>query len=146
MNFISSFQNDRMLKLHIILFAVLLFSSCGTSINYLGNSFDKTSHVDVYVEQGAIKKRYTVIGKGYEQYSIYTRNYIEKLQAKAIEKAKQKGADAILFQDYYLLQPGTAINTTTKTDTLLKGVLTISNTYAGPVISSGRNILFLKYE
>ncbi len=134
-----------MQKLYFILPCLFFFSSCGVSINYLGNSFDKTSHIDVYVDPASIKKNYLVIGKGYEKLSYFSRNGIEKLQLKAIQKAKQKGADAILFQDYYLLQPGTAISTITKVDTVNK-VLTTSNTNAGPVISSGRNILFLKYK
>lgn len=135
-----------MLKLYFALIATLLFSSCGVSVNYLGNSFEKTSQVDVYVDATAIKKPYTVIGKGYEERRIGFRYNIEKLQGKAIQKAKQKGADAVLFQDYHLLHPGTSIRTTTKVDTVDKGVITTSNTHAGPVVSSGRNILFLKYE
>jgi hypothetical protein len=135
-----------MLKLYFILLLVIVFSSCGVSVNYLGNSFDKTSHIDVYVDPATIKKNYSVIVKGYEKLSYFSRNGIEKLQLKAIQKAKQKGADAILFQYYYLLQPGTAISTTTNVDTLNRGVVTTSNTHAGPVVSSGRNILFLKYN
>ena len=135
-----------MLKLYFILI-VSVSSSCGVSVNYLGNSFNETSHVDVYVDPAAIKRIYTVIGKGYEQhYTSFSRNNIEKLQVKAIRKAKQKGADAILFQDYHVLHPGTAITTTTiKLDTLNRGVVTTGNAHAGPVVSSGRNILFLKY-
>jgi len=125
---------------------VIVFSSCGVSVNYLGNSFDKTSHVDVYVDPSAIKKTYTIIGKGYEKLNYFSRNGVEKLQSKAIQKAKQRGADAILFQDYFLLHPGTSISSTTKVDTVNKGVVTTSNTHAGPVVSSGRNILFLKYD
>jgi len=136
-----------MQKIYSILPCVFFFSSCGVSVNYLGNSFDKTSNVDVYVDPAAIKKTYTVIGKGYENYyNVLSRNNIEKLQLKAIQKAKQKGADAILFQDYHVLHSGTAISTTTKVDTVARGVVTTSNTHAGPVVSSGRNILFLKYN
>lgn len=134
-----------MLKLYSLFISVLFLASCG-GVSYLGNSFNKTTHVDVYVDQGAIKKSFTIIGKGYEKYVPYGRHNIEKLQAKAVQKAKQKGADAILFQDYYLVQPGTTINTTTRTDTLDKAVVTTGNTYVGPVLSSGRHILFLKYD
>jgi len=135
-----------MLKLYFTLLTVLLFSSCGVSVNYLGNSFDKTSHVDVFVDPSAIKKTYTVIGKGYEHYGVYSRFNIERLQEKTIQKAKEKGADAVLFQDYHVLHPGAAISTTTKVDTVSNGVVTTSNTHTGPVVSSGRNILFLKYN
>jgi hypothetical protein len=55
-----------MLKLYFFLVVAFVLSSCGVSVNYLGNSFQKTSNVDVYVDQGAIKKSYTIVGKGYE--------------------------------------------------------------------------------
>jgi aspartokinase len=134
-----------MLKLYFILI-VSVSSSCGVSVNYLGNSFDKTSEIDVYVDPAAIKKNYLVIGKGYEKLSQFSRNGIEKLQLKAIEKAKQKGADAILFQDYHVFHPGTTISTAAIVDTSNRGVVTTSNTQAGPVVASGRKILFLKYN
>ena len=108
-----------MLKFYFSSLVVFVFSSCGVSVNYLGTSFNETDHVDVYVDLAAIKKGYAVIGKGYEKIGIHTRNGIEKLQMKAIQKAKQKGADAVLFQDYHVLQTGTAISTS-KIDTVNK--------------------------
>lgn len=136
-----------MLKLYSLIVAASIFSSCGVSVSYLGNAYDKTSRVDVYVDPSAIKKPYTVMGKGYEERLVGYRYSVEKIQERAIAKAKEKGADAILFQDYYLQHAGTAYSTSTtvKVDTINRTVVTSGNGQSGPVVSTGRHILFLKY-
>lgn len=135
-----------MSKFYLFFLAATCLCSCGVSLNYLGNTYSQTAHVDVYVEQSAIRRPYTVIGKGYERRLMAVDYNIERLQEKAVQKAKEKGADAVLFQDYYLLQPGTNISTTTRTDTLNKAVVTTGSTQVTPTVATGRQILFLKYE
>ncbi len=135
-----------MLKLYSLLIAALFFCSCGVSVSYLGNAYDKTSRVDVYVDASAIKKSYTVMGKGYQDNINQTLFSLEQLQKKVVEKAKEKGADAVLFQDYYLSQPGYGYSSVTVTDTLGRGVITTTNSQAQSIVSSGRTILFLKYD
>ena len=135
-----------MLKLYPVLFVVTIVSSCGVSLSYLGNAYDKTSRVDVYVDASAIKKPYTVMGKGYQENANHMLFTLEQLQEKVIAKAKEKGADAVLFQDYYLSQPGYGYSSVTVTDTLSRGVITTTNSQAQPIVSSGRSILFLKYD
>lgn len=127
------------------LLCFLLFS-CGINIGYLGNRYPSTEKVDVFVDAGAIKKPYTVIGKGYEEQRVYGFRSVETLQKKTVAKAREIGADAVLFQDYVLQQPGTTVRNTTRIDTLPGAVVSTSDTYAGPVVQTGRHILFLKYE
>ena len=135
-----------MIKYYTLLFIV--FSSCGSRLNYLGSSYSPSANVDVYVDASAIKRPYTVIGKGYMEYGYgaYTKSRIEKMQTKAIEKAKTKGADAILFQDYYVRQEGASIHTVTQADSVGKRLVTVQNGTVSPVISSRTDILFLKYN
>ena len=95
---------------------ILLFASCSPRINYLGSTSEPTSQVDVFVDEGAIKKGYDIIGKGYVDARIPGRNVTAKIQAKAIEKARKTGADAILIQDY-VPNAGSPVNTTSKKDT-----------------------------
>jgi hypothetical protein len=135
-----------MIKFYTTLISVLFLFSCATKISYLGNVSSPTQNVDVFVDRSAIKKTYTIVGKGYVEQWGYTRTSLNKIQAKAIAQAKSKGADAVLFEDYYVSQEGTGIRTTTTTDSVGKGLVTVTNGYVGPVISSGRNIFFLKYE
>ena len=99
-----------MLKHYFYSLVVLLFLSC-TKINYVGNSYNPTSNVEVFVDEGAIKRRYDVVGKGYVQ---STTTASEKIQTKAIEIAKQKGADAILIQDLFTYTMGLRTDSTNK--------------------------------
>ena len=138
-----------MIRFYSVILATLY--SCGSHLNYLGSSFAPTKKVDVYVEASSIKRPYTIIGKGYMQYgymafSPYNKSRIDKLQARAIEKAKTKGADAVLFQDYFIKREGTTFQTTTRMDTTSTGLVSVENGSVEPVIASGTNILFLKYD
>jgi len=133
-------------KLYALLL-IAVFSSCrGTRLNYLGASLVPTTDVDVYVDASAIKRPYTIIGKGYMEYAYYVKSRVDKMQKKAVEKAKSQGADAVLFQDYIIKRDGTSVQTVTKTDSIGKGLVTVETGTIGPVISSGMNILFLKYN
>jgi hypothetical protein len=126
----------------------LALSSCGSHLNYLGSSYSPTKNVDVYVDASAIKHPYTIVGKGYMEYGVggYSKSSIEKMQAKAIQKAKSKGADAILFQDYYFKDNGASMQTVTKADSVGKSLLSVQTGNINPVISSRTDILFLKYD
>jgi hypothetical protein len=128
------------------LLALAFLSSCGTKINYLGKTSAATQSVDVYVDAAAIKRPYSIIGKGYVAGISYSKSIVEKIQKKAIQKAKEKGADAILFRDYYIMQDGGAVYSITGSDSTGHGMAGIRNATAAPVVSSQRDILFLKYE
>ena len=133
-------------KIYLVTSFIFTLLSCGTKVNYLGSSATPTQNVDVFVDASAIKKQYTIIGKGYVEYAIgSTRGKIERMQAKAIEKAKQKRADAILFQDYYITENGADVFRVSSTDSSGKVVPTAKNASVRPVVSSQQDILFLKY-
>lgn len=134
-----------MARYYLLLCTIILFS-CGTKINYLGSNYIPTKNVDIYVDATAIKKKYTVVGKGYIAGHSYFKNSIDKMQQKIINKAKEKGADAVLFQDYYIVESGKNIHSVIKTDSIGKALISVKNTTIGPVISSQRDILFLKYD
>lgn len=130
------------------LFFIVTLSSCGSQLNYLGSSQTPTKSVDVYVDASAIKHPYTIVGKGYMEYGVgsFTKSRIEKMQTKAIEKAKAKGADAVLFQDYYFKDNGASIQTVTKADSVDKSLVSLQAGNISSVISSRTDILFLKYN
>ena len=128
------------------LFLSVTFCSCFTSrhIHYLGNSFPPTKHVEVYVDASAIRKPYTIIGKSYvDRTHLLSSN--ERIQQAAIEKAKQKGADAILFQDYTVIS-GNTIQTVTKSDSMGRSSIGFKTTAISPVETERLDILFLKYD
>lgn len=125
----------------------IAFISCySVRINYLGSSSTPSSKVDVYVDATAINKPYTIVGKGYTEYGFRARNRMEKTQEKAIKKARENGADAILFQDYYFSQEGASIHSVSRADSIGSGLVTIKNATVSPIISSRTDILFLKYK
>ena len=127
-----------MRKLYTILLSIL-FSSCITQVNYLGSNFPPTTSVDVFVTQASVKKPFDVIGKGYLT-NGNPKPTVEVIQKLAVEKAKAKGADAVIIEDRYLVDDsGTLI---TRTDSS-RGVHT---SYVNPSIASGFNILFLRYK
>ena len=135
-----------MIKYYSI-FLITLYS-CGSRLNYLGSSYAPSKKVDVYVDAAAIKRPYTIVGKGYMEYGVgaYSKSRIEKMQAKAVEKAKSKGADAILFQDYYVKENGASVQTLTKADSVGKSLVSVQTGSISPIISSKTDILFLKYD
>jgi hypothetical protein len=134
-----------MIKYYSIL-SLIVLCSCRARLNYLGSSLSPTKNVDVYVDATAIRRPYTIIGKGYMEFGFGVKARIDKMQAKAVEKARSKGADAVLFQDYIIKRDGTSVQTITKTDSVGKGLVTVETGTIGPIVSSGTNILFLKYD
>jgi hypothetical protein len=132
-----------MFKLYPLLLSILLSSCFAPALDYLGSSYTPTRDVDVYVDASAIKRSYSVMGKSY----VDTRGLIalEKIQKAAVETAKQKGADAILFRDYFI-QDAAAIQTITKSDSIGGSSVRIRTTTAAPSETTRLDILFLKYE
>lgn len=136
-------------KLYVLLISCSTLACSPMRINYIGNTTAPTEQVDVYVTETSIKQPYTIVGRGFMDagsWAVFNRRLQETMQKKAIEKARKVGADAVLFQEYILVAPGSNINTVYKTDTLQKGVVTVGNTTIGPNLSSGMNIFFLKYS
>ena len=123
-----------------------IFTSCAMRIDYLGGVSTPANNVDVYVDPSAIKRPYTIIGKGYPSQFGTMFKSTDKLQRKATEIARKKGANAILFQDYYVQHEGTNFYSATRVDSVGKGVVTTTSGSVSPTVSTGRNILFLRYD
>jgi hypothetical protein len=135
-----------MFKFYAILLISTLISSCGSRLNYLGKTLPPTETVDIYVDAAAIKRGYTIVGKGYmEGFTVSKRGY-DRMQKKALRMAKEKGADAILFQDYYYTENSGNVYNVTRTDSVGHGLVSVPNNAVNAVLSSRTDILFLKYE
>jgi hypothetical protein len=133
-----------MKKLYSYVPTIFLFCSCSTTLNYLGNNYDPTQKVDVFVDESAVKRSYDIVGKGYVKSTMFTKP--EHVQFKAIQTAKKKGADAVLIKDYYLPFPKSSIQTTLLSDSLGKSLITIGNSSVRPDLSSEFIVFFLKYN
>lgn len=137
-----------MKPIYTLFISVTFFASCGMRIGYLGNTSTPTNHVDVYVEESAIKRPFTVIGKGYPEFLGLGEgiNSLDKLQKKAVGIARQKGANAVLFKDYYVPGEGSNFYSATRIDSVGKGVVTTTSGSVRPTVTPGRIIYFLRYE
>jgi hypothetical protein len=102
-------------KLSLIALAVMLTVSC-TKIDYVGKSYAPTVTIDVYFSLEDIKGNYEVMGHLTATAGEFTSS--EKMQEKIIEKAREKGADAvvILGLDHYIKDGGTSWSETTETE------------------------------
>lgn len=125
------------------LFLMIFFSSCFPHINYLGNSFPSTKEPDFFVDERSIDKPYKIIGKGYPN-GVGLRT-LKTLQKKAIEKAKKKGADAVLIQDYFVQTAIANSSAIYHTDGSGKGIKGNSTFSTGNGVDTQFIILFLKY-
>ena len=133
-------------KFYFTIISIFVLCSCGTKINYLGTTSSPTSHIDVFVDPSSIKKPYEIIGKGYIEYGYGTKGQIERMLPKAVAKAKEKGADAILFKDYYLADSSTDVYTVSTSDSSKNGSHSVTSTSARPIVANKQEILFLKYS
>jgi hypothetical protein len=134
-----------MTKFYTTLLFSSIFCSCGLHINYLGTVSETTDKVDVFVDAAAIRRPYTIIGKGYPD--RFLGENTKNLQPKAIKMAKQKGADAILFQDLYVTEDNSSTYSSVRaTDSSGRASVLLRSRSSSPVVSSKVDIFFLKYE
>ena len=131
-----------MTKIYTYLFSAYLLSPFAPTINYLGNTYEPTKSVDVFVAESAIAREYTIMGKGYVRTYMYSIS--ESIQQKAVDKAKQKGADTVLFKDYFV--PLEQSQTRSKKDS--SGNVTVSINNPPPLPSAAPEVIvfFLKYK
>jgi hypothetical protein len=133
-----------MKKIYLSVGSVLLLLSCATRVDYIGSTYAPSDQVDVYVARDAIKKQYEVMGKGYVRMGTAFSSF-EKIQKKAVAKARQKGADAVLVEDYFVLSTDSDMATTFAKDSS-RALVGMSHTQAHPSIGSGFQILFIRYR
>ena len=86
------------------LILVVTLSSCGNQIIYYGRSYTPTQNVDIYFRESDVKEPNEVMGKVTLEMSA--RKSSDKIQQKLLKRAKEKGADAIIFDDISLTTTG----------------------------------------
>jgi hypothetical protein len=92
----------------------LLFVAACAHVDYVGKSYPKTDRVDLYLSEEEVTQPYEVMGKviatGGEGVNA------EKMQDQIMEKAQQKGADAVVITGLERYRSGeqTSYSETTK--------------------------------
>jgi hypothetical protein len=134
-----------MKKIYFLSILTISFFSCTTNIRYIGQAFDPTNKIDVFITEQSIKRPFEYIGKGYIG-GIGMQNNQEKIQRQAEKVGKEKGADAVLIMDYYVPDTGgTNILSTSRTDSVDRGTVTTRHTTISPTASRGYHIMYIKY-
>ncbi len=90
----------------LILFSILVFSSCGNKIIYFGREYAETEHVDIYFRESDVQEPNEIMGK--LTYEVSAKKRSDKVQRKITDRVKKKGADAIIFDDISLTTTGAA--------------------------------------
>lgn len=87
----------------LILPMLLFFTACGddVDVDYLGDSYAPTFHVDVYFSEDDVTEGYLVIG-----HATADGGDTEALQETLIEKARDSGADGIIFEGFDRVETG----------------------------------------
>ena len=89
-------------KIIVLILSMILFvTACGSDVDYLGDSYPPTSHADVYFSDDDIIEDYLVIG-----HATVEGGEAEELQEKLIEKARESGADGIVFEEFDRVEIG----------------------------------------
>ena len=88
----------------LILSMILFFSACGgddIDVDYLGDFYTPTSHVDVYFSEDDVTEGYLVMG-----HATADGGDTEALQETLMEKARNSGADGIIFEGFDRVKTG----------------------------------------
>lgn len=85
------------MKKFLYLSLLLICFSCSPQINYLGDSYAPSTDIDVYYDEGDIRKDYKVMGLMTSDNVDNPFASVNKIKDMMIAKAKENGADAIWF-------------------------------------------------
>jgi len=83
--------------------SILFFSGC-TTVDYVGDTYTPTDHVDMYFDTKDIQRPYRVMGQMTLDENEYSDT--ESMQADLKKEAMARGADAVLFTGLRRVQVG----------------------------------------
>ena len=89
-------------KIIVLILSMILFvTACGSDVDYLGDSYPPTSHVDVYFSEDDVTEGYLVMGR-----ATVDGGDAAELKEELIEKARESGADGIIFEEFDRVKTG----------------------------------------
>lgn len=133
--------------LAVLLIIAICLSAC-TKIDYIGEEYPPTTHVDLFFDMDDVTREHKVMGN-----LIATADdgvSTEKMQKKIMEKARQKGADAVVIMGFDKYQSG---ESTTYRETSKEGKTKKGNTKITTTATSSTSVkekkqikaVFIKY-
>lgn len=113
--------------LTVLLIIAICITAC-TKIDYIGEEYPPTTHVDLFFDMDDVTREHKVMG-----HLIATADDMvsaEKMQKKMMKKAREKGADAIVITGFEKFRSGetTSYKETTEEGQTKKGNLKTTTT------------------
>lgn len=96
--------------LSILVFGFVI-TGCMT-VDYVGSTYPATTQVDLFFDEADVTHPYTVMGEMRVEGDNHLFMRSEKMQRKLIEKARERGADAILVAPVAIRVTGETEHTT----------------------------------
>lgn len=130
----------------IVVFLLVLFSGCMTT-DYVGIKHAPTTQVDLFFDQADIDRPYTVMGELRIEGDNHLFMRSEKMQRKFVEKARERGADGVLFSPVTIRVTGETAHTsgTAHVDKKGRGWVSESTTTTADEVKELRGFL-IKYD
>ena len=94
------------MKSFVFLGILLSTASCANKIIYYGRTYPPTDTVEIYFRESDISEANEIMGKA--TYEVTVRRNSDKVQNKIVARVKEKGADAILFDEIALTNTGSS--------------------------------------
>ena len=123
--------------------AALLLSACA-HVDYVGRSYPPTQKVDLFFDEREVEASYDVMGQVIARANDLVS--AEKLQAKIMQKAQDRGADAVVItgMDRYKTGESTTYNESTKERR--RGTVTEGSSTTSSQNEKQIRAIFLKYR
>lgn len=101
------------LNIAALLLMLVFVLSCSPTLNYLGESYAPTEKVDIFFDAADVEKEYKVMGVVKNEGFEIDLNDPESMKEAMVKKAKEVGADAVLFVGFYEEKEVSRTTTTT---------------------------------
>ena len=82
-----------MIRVPMITLLAGLTTGCAT-IDYVGESYEPTTHIDMYFSEAAVPREYKVVGQVMASGDQFTT--ASRLNDRMLARAREKGADAVI--------------------------------------------------
>lgn len=124
----------------LLIVGLILVVSCAPTVNYIGKNYNPTENIDVFLDTNDVKKNYEVIGKVDGISGILGSSY-QDIQDKIVQKAKEKGADAVILYNMEQRIIGSTSSSNTEHRQWMKNTTTSSSNVTEDVLHAD----FIKY-
>ncbi len=132
----------------ILMTVIFLTLIACTKIDYVGEEYPPTDHVDLYFAEGDVQYDYAVMGHVIATADDFVS--ASKMQKKIVEEARKKGADGVVILGMERYQAGEThtYKETTETTQSKKGTTSTTTATSKTDVEEKKEIkaLFIKYR